>query len=84
MKKYLTHFSYVLIIAFFLVYASIKASEAKEQAAMAQEQAMEAKRQAAMAKELEMEANQQAALSMEQKAIVEKLKSELAACKSSK
>ncbi len=84
MKKALPHIIYILIIAFFIVYANIKASEADKQSMLAQENIV-------MAHQAQVEAEHQAAMAKEQTQIAEanaaeafKLHKELEACKSSK
>ena len=72
MKKYLVHVSYLLIIAFFVLYAWIKASEAEKQrelavnaTELAERSALEAERQAQFATENAAEAARQNYLAME-------------------
>jgi len=69
MKKYLSHIIYILIIAFFITFANIKANEAEKQRQIAQdtyELAEEAKKEAVrlatLAKEQATNAEKQAEL----------------------
>ncbi|MFT4834955.1 MAG: hypothetical protein ACI83W_002143 [Marinoscillum sp.] len=88
MKKLLPHIIYILIIAFFIVYANIKANETDKYAALAdirselaEKNAQDAKRQAELGEQMAAESVKQQRSALE---ALQKAEETLANCKSKK
>jgi hypothetical protein len=84
MKKLLPHIIYILIIAFFIVYANIKANEAEKALILADINAQEAAKNAQDAKRLADLSEELAAQVRIQERRTNEVLEELEACKSKK